>query len=440
MHIKNFDPFDFNKKEISGVPVYYKNLPWSPCIHLRVVFDSGAFFDPAEKEGVAHFLEHTICQGSERFGGKKGLKEWSLKNVLNSFNAMTSYYTTHYEFKCLPEKFENVVLDLKDIIFNPTFKEDAFELEKKIILQEAWGRFTNEKFINFCRDSNKNLYANTVQERFHSPLGWPETIEKIILEDLKEFYKINYVKQNIYIIVAGNIEEKDLDIFKEFLRDIPENKEFEFIKKSVEQTWNLSKVVKPLENRVIKNADEIGLVREQAEYDISLSTNEIKLEEHKGINIIFYRFLQNLLMDKYRYDNGLCYGISGNSYFSRYNYNLSLNLKIDQKNIGIVEKELENTFTEILEDKYVQRFEDIKQTSIEQIKSEEDNSYMVVNSILNQIKTFSKFFTREQTLENVKRVTYSDIKEFLNILLKNRDYIYTEIILPSIKENKDAKK
>jgi hypothetical protein len=27
MHIKNFDPYDFTKKEINGVPVYYKNLP-----------------------------------------------------------------------------------------------------------------------------------------------------------------------------------------------------------------------------------------------------------------------------------------------------------------------------------------------------------------------------------------------------------------------------
>lgn len=435
MHIKNFDPFDFKKKEINGVPVYYKNIPWTPCIHVRVVFNSGAFSDPVKKEGVAHFLEHTICQGPERFGGKKGLKEWSLKNVLNSFNAMTNFYTTHYEFKCLPTKFEKVISDLKDIIFNSSFKEDAFELEKKVIIQEAWRRYENEKLKKFLKESVHNLGHGTIKERFYTALGWPETIEKITMEDLKNFYKENYVKENMFIILAGNIESKNFQTLKKFLHKIPENKKFIFNKNKLEKSFNLSKVVKPLQNKVIKNSEELGLVREQAEYEISLATNKIKLEKNWGTSKVFARFLQNLLIDKYRYDNGLCYNINTSSYFSKYDYNIGFNLKLDEKNISIVENELENTFKEILSDKYLKRFEDIKQALIDQIESDEDNSYIVVSSVLNQLRAFDKIFTVSQTLQAVKKVTYSDIKIFLKTLLKDREYIYTEIILPSKKEN-----
>lgn len=433
MHIKNFDPFDFKKKIINGVPVYYKDLPSVPVVQVRIVFNSGAFFDLKGKEGTAHFLEHTICQGSERFGGKKGLKEWSLKNALNSFNAMTSFYTTHYELKCLPENFENIMSDLKDIIFNTSFKEEAFELEKKVILQEAWRRFENEKFKDFCLEGVKNLGHNTIKERFYSPLGWPDTILKITLDDIKDFYKNNYVKENIFIIIDGNIEYKDLYIIEKFLENIPENENFIDYRSKLEKDWNLGGMIMPLKNRVIKDAEDIGLVREQAEYDISLSTDNIKLETDRGTSILFSRFLQNILMDKYRYDNGLCYSISSNSYFSMYDYNIGFNLKLDQKNIDLVEIELEKTFKEILEDKYLQRFEDIKKVSIEQIESVEDNSYNITNSILNQLRSFNKIFTRSETLNSIKEVNYSDIKTFLNKILNVKDYIYTEIILPSKK-------
>lgn len=55
MNENNFDIFDFSKKEINGVPIYYKNLPTAPCVNIRVVFNTGAFDDPVGKEGLSHF-------------------------------------------------------------------------------------------------------------------------------------------------------------------------------------------------------------------------------------------------------------------------------------------------------------------------------------------------------------------------------------------------
>ena len=47
-----FDPYDFKKKEIEGVPIFYKNLPWAPCINIYIVFNTGSFNDPVGKEGI----------------------------------------------------------------------------------------------------------------------------------------------------------------------------------------------------------------------------------------------------------------------------------------------------------------------------------------------------------------------------------------------------
>src|SRR5579872_116186 len=111
-----FDPFEFEKTDVSGVPVYWKNVPSAPCIYVHVVFDCGSFDDPKGKEGVAHFFEHLIFNGSPSLPDKKAVNEWSKQYALNSWNAWTSFYNTNFHLKCLPENFDTVLIGIKDKI------------------------------------------------------------------------------------------------------------------------------------------------------------------------------------------------------------------------------------------------------------------------------------------------------------------------------------
>ena len=147
MQTKNFDSYDFSRKEIDGVSIFYKNLPQAPCINIRVVFNIGAFDDPTGKEGVSHFLEHMLLKGCPSIPSKKSIKEWSKINALNTLNAFTNYDNTWYTLKCLPEKYDTAIAGLKDMIFHSFLKLEDIEEERKVITQEAWGRFLNEKFL-----------------------------------------------------------------------------------------------------------------------------------------------------------------------------------------------------------------------------------------------------------------------------------------------------
>lgn len=109
MQNKEFDPYDFSKKEIGGVSVYYKNTPWSPCINIRIAFKNGAFNDPVGKEGLSHFLEHMIFNGSPKLQDKKSIQKWSKVNALNSWHAWTNFINTTYWLRCMPEKLEDVL-------------------------------------------------------------------------------------------------------------------------------------------------------------------------------------------------------------------------------------------------------------------------------------------------------------------------------------------
>src|ERR1035437_1176170 len=127
MPTQNFDPFDFKKKKIAGVNVYYKNLPWAPCIHIYFTLSAGAFSDPIGKEGVAHFLEHLLGNGSPMAKDKKAVKEFNRIYMLNSRNAYTSHYQTVCHGRCLPEHFDKVFNFLYDNTFNPFIRVEDVE-------------------------------------------------------------------------------------------------------------------------------------------------------------------------------------------------------------------------------------------------------------------------------------------------------------------------
>ena len=109
MNIKNFDLYDFSKREIDGVPIYYKNLPSAPCIHIRMVFNTGTLDDPIGKDGLSHFFEHLIFKGCPTLPSEKLIREWKIINTLSTWNGVTGLDKTYYHLKCLPEKYEIVL-------------------------------------------------------------------------------------------------------------------------------------------------------------------------------------------------------------------------------------------------------------------------------------------------------------------------------------------
>ena len=158
-----FDPYDFEKTEIDGVPVYWKNFPTSPCIHIDVCFNVGSLYDTPDRAGMSHFLEHMIFDGSPTLPTKKAITEWSKVYALNSWNAWTYFTNTNFYLRCLPEHFDTALAGMRDMIFHPLLRAEDIEHERQVITQEAWGVFKNEKFLAFCKEMLANQYAGTAR-------------------------------------------------------------------------------------------------------------------------------------------------------------------------------------------------------------------------------------------------------------------------------------
>ncbi len=423
MNTKKFDPYEFSKKEIDGVQVYYKNLPWAPCIHVRVVFETGAFDDPVGKEGLSHFLEHMIFDGSPTLPDKKAIREWGKLHTLKTWNAWTSFDATCFWLKCLPEEYGASLSGMKDMIFRPYLRPEDVEHERKVITQEAWGRFVNEKYLAYEKNAMDNLYHGHDHARFGSALGCPETISKISAEDIKLWHTNNYGKGNFYIVLVGAVEEKHLDGLKYFLKDLPK------VTKSKKKEQFIGK---PKQNRLVKTADEIGEVKEQVEVSLVKVSEKIPYSENET-GSLFGTLLNDILNERLRMEMGICYGVSTNIAKGKNFSQISMNVRTDEKNIEIVEKESANIINEIIGKKHVERFNIIKKLYTDRIKSNELVSGGIADVAVKEILNFDgRAITLEETLAEIAKVSYDDVANFAKWAF-DPDYVYTEIILPSKK-------
>ncbi len=417
-----FDPYDFSKTEINTIPIHYKNLPWAPCIHIYISFDIGAFHDPVGKEGLSHFLEHMIFDGSPSLPDRKATHEWRKTETLGSWNAYTSHYNTAYHLRCLPEKLESVLTLMKEQVFSPLLRDEDVEHERKVITQEAWGYFQNEKLLEYIREFTSQVFPGHSLSRVSSALGWPKTITNITSDDVRNWHTEKYHAGNVTLVIAGNINDDSIERVKIILKDIPSSPKAPSL---------IETIPLPLLTEITKTADEIGLVKEQVEISISSYKNK---PAHKGeYDRVFATLLQDILHERLRDEKALCYGVHVSTRRKTDYVNFGIDIKTSEEHIGIVKETIQaemdlllNTLT------YKDRFEQVKKTNLEQIRAAEHDSDDIAQNATSELVRMHKIKTLKESLENREATTYGDMQTAGRYMYDEK-YVVTEIILPSKK-------
>ena len=73
----------------NGLPVHRIALPGTRALTVLVAFDAGARNERAEENGMAHFLEHLVFKGGEKYPTYKDVNETAerLGGVLNAYTS-----------------------------------------------------------------------------------------------------------------------------------------------------------------------------------------------------------------------------------------------------------------------------------------------------------------------------------------------------------------
>jgi predicted Zn-dependent peptidase len=271
---------------------------------MSISIDAGAC---REKEllGLAHATEHMVYKGTRKRNEEKINK--NLSKIFGFQNAMTNFPYVIYYGTMLNEDFEEGVELFSDIILNPIFPTEGFEEEMNVIKEEL--REWDEELEQYCEDK---LFLNSFRERRikYPIIGTNKDLQKIKLEDIKQFYKDNYLPDKTSIAVVSSLEFEEV---KNIVESYFENWSTEY------NGNNKEKIIYDKTNfGVYKGIKEgINTCKVQVIFPIDdLSYNEIKAL--RIFNEYFGEGVNSLLFDTLRTKNGLVYDILTKISYEKY--------------------------------------------------------------------------------------------------------------------------
>ena len=117
----------------NGLEIVAEVSPPSYSASLAFFVRAGSRDETADIAGVSHFLEHMVFKGTARRTAAQVNLE--LDELGANSNAYTSEEQTVYYATVLPE-LQSPTLDLLADILRPTLRDDDFQTEKKVIIEE----------------------------------------------------------------------------------------------------------------------------------------------------------------------------------------------------------------------------------------------------------------------------------------------------------------
>ena len=189
----------------------------SPIVSLRIQFLTGSVDDPAGKEGVASLTASMLSNG----GSKAQTYEQITKEfypIAASFGSqadkeMTTFVgQTHVDN--LPKYYEIV----RGMLLDPGFREDDFKRLKDAALNFLKTNLREGNDEELGKERLYNIiYKGTAYEN-HS-VGKVSSLEKLTLQDVKDFYQQNYTQGALVVGLSGGFDKKFSDqLMKDFAK------------------------------------------------------------------------------------------------------------------------------------------------------------------------------------------------------------------------------
>jgi insulysin len=183
-----------------------------------LVVSIGQIDDPAEREGMAHFLEHMLFLGTAKYPDAGEYGQFIQANGGYS-NAYTSLDHTNYHFEVRHEAFPEALDRFAQFFIGPLFNAEFTEREINAVHNEAMRHVQSDsRRVNRVRSE---LYAPGSGESKFST-GNSDTLGGTTPEEVRAFYEANYSSDRMALALAGRLPLDEMErIARKLFADVP---------------------------------------------------------------------------------------------------------------------------------------------------------------------------------------------------------------------------
>ena len=161
---------------------------------------TGSRDETDEVSGVSHFLEHMTFKGTPTRSAADVNRE--LDEIGSHSNAYTSEEQTCYFAMVLPEYQDRTVELLSDIM-RPSLREEDFDTEKKVIIEEIYKYDDQPPFGGHEKCMAAHFGAHPLAR---SILGTVQSVGQLTPEAMRAYFERRYSPSNIILAAAGQVD------------------------------------------------------------------------------------------------------------------------------------------------------------------------------------------------------------------------------------------
>ncbi|HEY0459750.1 MAG TPA: pitrilysin family protein [Pyrinomonadaceae bacterium] len=178
----------------------------SPTVLFRIQFLTGSVDDPEGKEGLAALTAAMLSQGGTRNLTYDQIVE-QFYPMATGFGAQVDKEMTTFTGQTHVDNLPKYYALVREMLLEPGFREDDFTRLKQdaINFLKVNLRESNDEELGKERLYNI-IYAGTAYEN-HS-IGKVSSLEKLTLQDVKDFYAQNYSQGNLVAGLSGGFDTK----------------------------------------------------------------------------------------------------------------------------------------------------------------------------------------------------------------------------------------
>ncbi|HEX7003136.1 MAG TPA: pitrilysin family protein [Trueperaceae bacterium] len=181
----------------NGLTVIGEHNPSAQSVAAGYFVNTGSRDEHDGISGVSHFLEHMMFKGTERRSAEDINREFDELGARS--NAYTSEEHTVYYGAVLPEQRERLI-DLLSDMMRPALREDDFEMEKNVILEEI-AMYQDRPNLRVFELGSKRFFGQ--HPLGNSVLGTPETIGPLSRKQMLDYFRSRYAPNNLVLTLAG---------------------------------------------------------------------------------------------------------------------------------------------------------------------------------------------------------------------------------------------
>ena len=189
----------------NGLRVLTAEMPHTRSVSMFIAVGAGSRYEPAEKAGLSHFLEHLPFKGTQSWPTALAISE-AVEGVGGIMNASTDREMTSFWCKVASVHADQAIPVLLDLILHPLLDPAEMEKEREVILDEL--RITNDYPAQVC-DLLIDCALWPDQAMGRDVGGTSETVTRIVLDDVREYMGRQYRPNNTVIGIAGAITHSD---------------------------------------------------------------------------------------------------------------------------------------------------------------------------------------------------------------------------------------